>query len=1007
MDGYGVGDVTGIVNRRASASRPPAGTDRAGRRSSHRAAALGLVAVLIAAFLAAGATGAQARAASNPFATKFLAGSEVDLVQFSGVVRTAGGTPVSGVNVRASNAYGAGSVTTGSDGSFSMQVAAGQNSIVLRRESSETALHLPKFFYLEGSTSIEEDTEMNLALPASVALTAVVSDQHGNPVAGASLQGEPCCSAQGVTAYEMAPGVGPGTMTQEPSGPSTTDGEGDATIYTFPNANIGVRIGGPSGYTSVTRSVNATENDEFAVELEHHPLVQFSGVVRTAGGTPVSGVNVRASNAYGAGSVTTGSDGSFSMQVAAGQNSIVLRRESSETALHLPKFFYLEGSTSIEEDTEMNLALPASVALTAVVSDQHGNPVAGASLQGEPCCSAQGVTAYEMAPGVGPGTMTQEPSGPSTTDGEGDATIYTFPNANIGVRIGGPSGYTSVTRSVNATENDEFAVELEHHPLVQFSGVVRTAGGTPVSGVNVRASNAYGAGSVTTGSDGSFSMQVAAGQNSIVLRRESSETALHLPKFFYLEGSTSIEEDTEMNLALPASVALTAVVSDQHGNPVAGASLQGEPCCSAQGVTAYEMAPGVGPGTMTQEPSGPSTTDGEGDATIYTFPNANIGVRIGGPTGYVSATCSVAASASDEFDVTLAAGIPACAPAVTGVSPADGPQAGGSRVTVTGANLSNATSIAFGSSEASEATCTRTECSATAPAGTGTVDVKVTTPEGTSASTTSDHFIYVPPPPVVSAVAPRFGNAEGGDRVTITGEHLEEATAVAFGGESAGFEQVSAEEIVASAPAGTDTVAVSVTTAGGTSESTEADLFTYVANEGTPVIKKVSPKKGLAAGGSTVTITGANLEGVTGVLFGGRPGTQIVNVSKQEITVVSPEDSAETVAITLSTPFGTSAASKKAQFKYERPAITAISANAGPVAGGNTITISGYGFKPGSDVTSFAFKKTDSTQVECASTTSCTVLVPGATKSAAVQVSAAVGKAKSRKNPATDTYTYE
>ena len=156
-----------------------------------------------------------------------------------------------------------------------------------------------------------------------------------------------------------------------------------------------------------------------------------------------------------------------------------------------------------------------------------------------------------------------------------------------------------------------------------------------------------------------------------------------------------------------------------------------------------------------------------------------------------------------------------------------------------------------------------------------------------------------------------------------------------------------------------------------------------------------------------MTITGANLEGVTGVLFGGRPGTQIVNVSKEEITVVSPEDSAETVAITLSILFGTSAASKKAQFKYERPAITAISANAGPVAGGNTITISGYGFKPGSDVTSFAFKKTDSTQVECASTTSCTVLVPGATKSAAVQVSAAVGKAKSRKNPATDTYTYE
>jgi hypothetical protein len=263
------------------------------------------------------------------------------------------------------------------------------------------------------------------------------------------------------------------------------------------------------------------------------------------------------------------------------------------------------------------------------------------------------------------------------------------------------------------------------------------------------------------------------------------------------------------------------------------------------------------------------------------------------------------------------------------------------------------------------------------------------------------------PAPVVTGVTPRFGSAEGGGRITISGQHFEEATAVDFGGESAAFEQLSSTEIVATAPAGSGTAAVSVMTAGGRSELTEADLFTYVAKEGQPVIKKITPKKGSAAGGATVAITGENLEGVTAVSFGSQPGTQIVNVSKREITVVVPEGSAETVGVTVSTPFGTSVASKKAQFKYERPAITGISPNAGPLSGANAVTITGNGFRAGVNLTSFAFKKADSTQVECGSSSSCTVLVPSAARPGAIDVTAAVGKAKSKKNSASDTYTYE
>jgi Ricin-type beta-trefoil lectin domain/IPT/TIG domain len=85
-------------------------------------------------------------------------------------------------------------------------------------------------------------------------------------------------------------------------------------------------------------------------------------------------------------------------------------------------------------------------------------------------------------------------------------------------------------------------------------------------------------------------------------------------------------------------------------------------------------------------------------------------------------------------------------PVVTGVSPSSGPADGGTPVTVTGTNLTGGT-VAFGTNAATGVTCGATSCTATSPAGTGTVDVEVTTTGGTSAATSADHFTYTTPPP--------------------------------------------------------------------------------------------------------------------------------------------------------------------------------------------------------------------------------------------------------------------
>ncbi|EKF18646.1 Calx-beta domain-containing protein [Nitratireductor pacificus] len=86
-------------------------------------------------------------------------------------------------------------------------------------------------------------------------------------------------------------------------------------------------------------------------------------------------------------------------------------------------------------------------------------------------------------------------------------------------------------------------------------------------------------------------------------------------------------------------------------------------------------------------------------------------------------------------------------PSVTSISPNNGPEAGGTSVTITGTNFTGATAVTFGGAAAASFTVNSgTTISAVTPAGTaGAVDVAVTTPGGTDTETGG--FTYNPPVP--------------------------------------------------------------------------------------------------------------------------------------------------------------------------------------------------------------------------------------------------------------------
>ena len=86
---------------------------------------------------------------------------------------------------------------------------------------------------------------------------------------------------------------------------------------------------------------------------------------------------------------------------------------------------------------------------------------------------------------------------------------------------------------------------------------------------------------------------------------------------------------------------------------------------------------------------------------------------------------------------------PVTATAVTGVSPGQGPSAGGTTVTISGHGFVAGARVKFGGAAATHVVVhSLTSITATAPAGTGTVDVVVTTSRGTSQTSAADQFTY-------------------------------------------------------------------------------------------------------------------------------------------------------------------------------------------------------------------------------------------------------------------------
>jgi hypothetical protein len=301
-------------------------------------------------------------------------------------------------------------------------------------------------------------------------------------------------------------------------------------------------------------------------------------------------------------------------------------------------------------------------------------------------------------------------------------------------------------------------------------------------------------------------------------------------------------------------------------------------------------------------------------------------------------------------------------PTVTGVSPNSGPTVGGSLVTITGTNLLDATAVDFGTTAVTSfSSDTASQIIVLSPAGTGTVDVTVVTPAGTSATSSADRFSYVSSQSLPTKLSAVSGSGTVGGTATLTSTLT--ANGVPVAGRTVAFILAEGGTIRTVGTATTDANGVAtlrgVSLAGfsaGTYFSAVVAGFagdaTYASSSASgtlavsatprPAVTGVSPATGPTTGGTLLTITGANLAGATAVDFGSTPVTSFLGDTATQITLFSPVG-AGTVDVTVTTTGGTSTISSAAQYRYvpSMPLSTFLSAVSGSGTFGGAATLTG------------------------------------------------------------------
>ena len=341
--------------------------------------------------------------------------------------------------------------------------------------------------------------------------------------------------------------------------------------------------------------------------------------------------------------------------------------------------------------------------------------------------------------------------------------------------------------------------------------------------------------------------------------------------------SFNVASDTSVTAVVPAGSA--GAVDVTVTTPIGTSATSSADVFTYEGtptVTASARPRGRPPGGTSVTITGTNLADATGvdfgtsGASVTADSATSITATSPAGTGMVDVTVTTpvgtsATSPADEFTY-----IPA--PTVTGVSPSSGLAGVTGAVTITGTNLSGATSVKFGTHVAGISTDTAGSIDVVSPIGTpGTVDVTVTTAGGTSATSAADRFTFTSPAAITSASSATFTRGPPG-HFTVTATGLPTPTLAERGALPGGVHFDASTGVLSGTPTAGGTFPITFTATNGAG-SPASQAFTLTVKQ-LPLVVTTSSLPGATVGtayAAALSATGGSGGNVWSVSSGALP----------------------------------------------------------------------------------------------------------------------------------------
>jgi hypothetical protein len=385
----------------------------------------------------------------------------------------------------------------------------------------------------------------------------------------------------------------------------------------------------------------------------------------------------------------------------------------------------------------------------------------------------------------------------------------------------------------------------------------------------------------------------------------------------------------------PTSIAVTSPAGNAGPVPITVTNPDGGSITMTAAFTYVQVAV-TAPTISTVLPATGPTTGGTLVTITGTGFTSGVQVRFGGVEGTVTSvaatTLSVQAPASvagvvavtvtntDGGTVTRGAGFtyvatsPGSSPTVTSFSPAFGPMAGSTNVTITGTNFKNGIIVRFGALSGTVLSVTSTSLVVRTPAqAEGLVALTLLNTDGNGVQL-PQAFTYRAPAPVVTSVSPVRGPASGSTDVTITGLNFNPAVSVSVDTLQATVVSVTPTRIVVRMPAHAPTLVGLTVTNPDSQLVWKPGSYTYVS--GGPAVTQVLPPSGPLAGANTIAILGSGFVNSTVAIDG--INASVLTRTAEMLTVRVPAHGAGVVAVMVRNSDGLSVTAPNA-YTYEDP----------------------------------------------------------------------------------------